>query len=98
MEALRGLARLLLAQSAGEALVRLARAVPAVPVLGLLLMLVALRFEAVRAGGAAADVPRAPVAAVRAGGVGVMTHAGCSRYGSRMPLVIVISTWVAAWR
>ena len=63
--------KLLLAQSAGEALVQLAGAPLPGPVLGLLLMLVALRWEAVRRSvGAAADVLLAHLAAVRAGGRG----------------------------
>ncbi|MBS0441754.1 MAG: CidA/LrgA family protein [Proteobacteria bacterium] len=97
MDALRGLAWLLLAQSAGEALVRLAGAPLPGPVLGLLLMLVALRWEAVRRSvGAAADVLLAHLSLLFVPvGVGVMTHAGLlTQYGARMLLVIVISTWV----
>ncbi len=97
MDALRGLAWLLLAQSAGEALVRLAGAPLPGPVLGLLLMLAALRFEPVqRSVGAAADMLLAHLSLLFVPvGVGVMTHfALISQHGVRMLLVIVVSTWI----
>lgn len=96
MDALKGLAWLLLAQSAGEALVRLAGAPLPGPVLGLLLMLAALRWAAVqRHVGAAADVLLAHLSLLFVPvGVGVMTHfALISQYGARMLLVIVVATW-----
>ncbi len=96
MDALRGLAWLLLAQSAGEALVRLAGAPLPGPVLGLLLMLVALRWAPVqRHVGAAADALLAHLSLLFVPvGVGVMTHfALISQYGARMLLVIVVATW-----
>jgi holin-like protein len=96
MDALKGLAWLLLAQSAGEALVRLASAPLPGPVLGLLLMLVALRWAPVqRHVGAAADVLLAHLSLLFVPvGVGVMTHfALISQYGARMLLVIVVATW-----
>mgnify|MGYP001765282491 CR=1 FL=1 len=96
MDALKGLAWLLLAQSAGEALVRLAGAPLPGPVLGLLLMLVALRWAPVqRPVGAAADVLLAHLSLLFVPvGVGVMTHfALISQYGARMLLVIVVATW-----
>ena len=96
MDALRGLAWLLLAQSAGEALVRLAGAPLPGPVLGLLLMLAALRWPAVqRHVGAAADMLLTHLSLLFVPvGVGVMTHfALISQYGARMLLVIVLSTW-----
>lgn len=104
MEILKGLAWLLLAQSAGEALARLLGLTLPGPVLGLLLLLPALRFDVVRRPvGAAADALLAhlsllfvPVA------VGVMTQAGLvAQYGLRMLVVVVVSTWigmvVTAW-
>ncbi len=104
MEILKGLAWLLLAQSAGEALTRLAGLTLPGPVLGLLLLLPALHFDAVRRPvGAAADALLAhlsllfvPVA------VGVTTQAGLvAQYGLRMLVVVAVSTWigmaVTAW-
>ena len=97
MNSLRGLAWLLALQSAGELLARgLALPFPG-PVVGMLLLLLALRWPAVR------DPVRecanfllshlsllfVPV------GVGVMTHLGLvSEYGGRILLVIVLSTWI----
>jgi holin-like protein len=97
MEALKGMAWLLLAQSLGEALARLGELGLPGPVLGLLLLLPALRFEAVRAPvAAAADVLLAHLSLLFVPvGVGVMTHlALISQYGARMLLVIVVSTLV----
>ena len=97
MDALKGLAWLLLAQSAGEALARLAGAPLPGPVLGLLILLVALRWERVRRPvGAAADVLLAHLSLLFVPvGVGVMTHLDlASEYGGRMFIVIVLSTWI----
>lgn len=97
MDALRGLAWLLLAQSAGEVLVRLTGAPLPGPVLGLLLMLVLLRSPAVQATvGAAAEVLLSHLSLLFVPvGVGVMAHAGLiTQYGARMLLVIVLATWV----
>lgn len=97
MDALKGLAWLLLAQSAGEALVRLTGAPLPGPVLGLLLMLVALRWAVVqRHVGAAADVLLAHLSLLFVPvGVGVMTHfALITQHGARMLVVIVASSWV----
>ena len=97
MQALRGLACLLLCQSAGEAIARLTGAPLPGPVLGLLLLLLALHWPALRAPVEAAanallqhlSLLFVPV------GVGVMTHTGLiAQYGVRMLLVIVLSTWV----
>jgi len=97
MQGLQGLAWLLAMQSLGEILSRaLALPVPG-PVLGMLLLLLALRWPVVRE----------PVA-ICAGfllshlsllfvpvGVGVMTHLGLlGQYGVRMLVVIVLSTWL----
>lgn len=97
MQALKGLAYLLLAQSAGEALARLAGLPLPGPVLGLLILLVALNWERVRAPvGAAAEVLLAHLSLLFVPvGVGVMTHVGLiTQYGARMLVVIVVSTGV----
>ncbi|MCW5667888.1 MAG: CidA/LrgA family protein [Piscinibacter sp.] len=97
MLVLRGLAWLLLAQSLGEALARLLELKLPGPVLGLLLMLAALSFEAVRTPvAAAADTLLAHLSLLFVPvGVGVMTHLGLlAQYGLRMLLVIVASTFV----
>ena len=94
---LRGLAWLLVFQSIGEVLSRgLSLPLPG-PVLGMMLMLVGLRFETVRA-------PVAECAGFLLShlsllfipvGVGVMTHlALLTQYGGRMLVVIVLSTWI----
>lgn len=96
MQALRGLAWLLAMQSLGELVSRgLGLPFPG-PVVGMLLLLLALRWPAVRAPVAACagfllshlSLLFVPV------GVGVMTHLGLlSQYGVRMLAVIVLSTW-----
>ena len=97
MQGLRGLGWLLAMQSMGELLSRwLSLPFPG-PVVGMLLLLLALRVAAVREPVAACanfllshlSLLFVPV------GVGVMTHLGLvSQYGVRMLLVIVLSTWV----
>ena len=97
MLGLRGLAWLLAMQSLGELLSRgLALPFPG-PVIGMLLLLLALRWAPVREPVAACanfllshlSLLFVPV------GVGVMTHLGLlNQYGVRMLLVIVLSTWI----
>ena len=97
MNGLRGLAWLLALQSVGELLARgLSLPFPG-PVVGMLLLLLALRWSVVRAPVAASaefllshlSLLFVPV------GVGVMTHLGLlGQYGLRMLLVIVLSTWL----
>ena len=97
MQGLRGLAWLLAMQSMGELLSRgFALPFPG-PVVGMLLLLVALRLPVVREPVAACagfllshlSLLFVPV------GVGVMTHLGLlSQYGVRMLAVIVLSTWL----
>jgi len=97
MMGLRGLAWLLALQSVGELLARgLALPFPG-PVVGMLLLLFALRVPTVREPVAACanfllshlSLLFVPV------GVGVMTHLGLvSQYGVRILLVIVLSTWI----
>jgi holin-like protein len=104
MNGLRGLAWLLALQSVGELLARgLALPFPG-PVIGMLLLLVALQAPSVREPVAACanfllshlSLLFVPV------GVGVMTHLDLlGQYGGRMLLVVVLSTWmglaVTAW-
>lgn len=96
MNALRGLAWLLLLQSAGELLARgLALPLPG-PVLGMMLLVAALAHPAVRAPVAAcADALLSHLSLLFVpAGVGVMTHLGLlGDYGGRMLLVVVLSTW-----
>ena len=97
MKALQGFAWLLVLQSAGEALARLLSLPFPGPVVGMVLLLGALRWPLVRDSVAAVaefllthlSLLFVPV------GVGVMTHLGLlSQYGLRMAVVIVLSTWV----
>jgi holin-like protein len=95
MDALKGLAILLLCQSAGEASVRLAHLSLPGPVLGMLILLAALGLAPLRAAvQAAADVLLSHLSLLFVpAGVGVMTHlALVSQYGLRMLIVIVLST------
>ena len=97
MKGLRGLAWLLVLQSIGEVLSRgFSLPLPG-PVLGLILLVPALRFALVREPVAECanfllshlSLLFIPV------GVGVMTHlALVSQYGGRMLLVIALSTWI----
>jgi len=97
MNGLRGLAWLLALQSAGELLARgLSLPFPG-PVIGMLLLLLALRLPAAREPVAVCanfllshlSLLFVPV------GVGVMTHLGLvGQYGGRMLIVIVLSTWI----
>lgn len=97
MQGLRGLAWLLAMQSLGELLSRgLALPIPG-PVVGMLLLLLALRWTPLREPVAACanfllshlSLLFVPV------GVGVMTHLGLlNQFGVRMLLVIVVSTWI----
>ena len=98
MTGVRGLAWLLALQSVGELLSRgLALPFPG-PVIGMLLLLLALRLPMVREPVAACanfllshlSLLFVPV------GVGVMTHLGLvSQYGLRIGIVVVVSTWVS---
>lgn len=97
MEALRGLAFLLLLQALGEALARgFGLPLPG-PVLGLVLLLAALRVPALRAPvAAAADALLAHLSLLFVPvGVGVITHlAVLSQYGLKLLVAIVLSTWI----
>ncbi len=97
MPLLTGLAWLLLCQSAGELLARLFGLPLPGPVLGMLLLLIGLRWPLVRTPvGLVADALLAHLSLLFVPvGVGVMTHLGLlSQYGLRMLVAIVLSTWV----
>lgn len=97
MNALRGLAWLLVLQAAGEALTHaLALPFPG-PVVGLVLLLPALQVEWIRAPvREAAELLLAHLSLLFVPvGVGVITHLDLvSRYGPQLLLVIVLSTWI----
>ena len=97
MNLLRGLALLLLLQAAGESLTHAFDLPLPGPVIGLVLLLAALRLELVRrvvvdaAEGLLAHLSLLFVPV----GVGVMTHlALLGQYGGRMLVVIALSTWI----
>lgn len=95
MDVLRGFAWLLLCQSLGELLVRGTGLRLPGPVVGMLILLPALRFEAVRLPvSASADALLAHLSLLFVPvGVGVITHLGLvSQYGVRLLLVLVLST------
>ncbi|MEY4748979.1 MAG: hypothetical protein RIQ60_1193 [Pseudomonadota bacterium] len=97
MDALKGLTWLLVAQSLGEAATRLFHLGLPGPVLGLLLMLLALQWEPLRRHvGAAADLLLAHLSLLFVPvGVGVMTHLGLlAQYGPRIAVALVVSTLV----
>jgi holin-like protein len=97
MDALRGLALLLLCQSAGEVAARGAQLPLPGPVLGMLLMLALLAWPAVRQPvGAAADVLLTHLSLLFVPvGVGVVTHlAVIGEYGGRLAAVLLLSTVV----
>jgi len=94
---LRGLALLLLLQAAGEALAHALRLPFPGPVIGMVLLLAALRVAVLRdAVQAAAEVLLANLSLLFVPvGVGVITHLGLvSTYGLRLLAVIVLSTWI----
>jgi holin-like protein len=97
MNALRGFAWLLVLQSAGELLSRGLHLPFPGPVVGLVLLLIALTLPAVREPvGACADFLLSHLSLLFVPvGVGVMTHLDLvSEYGGRMLIVIVLSTWI----
>lgn len=98
MELLKGLALLLVCQSLGELIARAAGLPLPGPVLGLLLLWLALNAKPLRAPVAAAAEPLlqhlsllfVPV------GVGVVTHLSLlGQYGAGILLAIIGSTWIA---
>lgn len=96
MNALRGLACLLLLQAAGEAIVHAARLAVPGPVVGMGLLLVALGWAPLReAVGAAAELLLAHLSLLFVPvGVGVITHLDLvTRHGLALMAVIALSTW-----
>ncbi len=97
MQFLTGLAWLLLCQTAGELLARLFQLPLPGPVVGMLLMLLVLRWPFIHGPvGAVADALLAHLSLLFVPvGVGVMAHLGLlTQYGLRMLFSIVLSTWV----
>jgi holin-like protein len=97
MLGLRGFAWLLLLQSAGELLSRGLHLPFPGPVVGMVLLLLALNVPSVREPvGACADFLLSHLSLLFVPvGVGVMTHLSLvSEYGGRMFIVIVLSTWI----
>lgn len=95
MQALRGLAWLLAFQSAGEVLARGLHLPFPGPVLGMILLLPALRWQVVRGPvGVCADFLLSHLSLLFVPvGVGVMTHLSLvSQYGVRILAVLVLST------
>ncbi len=95
MQALRGMAWLLVFQSVGELLARGLKLPFPGPVVGMLLLLLGLRFEAVRESvGLCADFLLSHLSLLFVPvGVGVMTHLSLvNQYGFRMLAVVVLST------
>jgi holin-like protein len=97
MIALQGLALLLLLQAAGEALSHAAGLPIPGPVVGLLLLLLAVQWRRVRSPiSAAAELLLSHLSLLFVPvGVGVITHLELvSRYGVELIVVIVLSTWI----
>ena len=97
MLGLRGFAWLLVLQSAGELLSRGLHLPFPGPVVGMVLLLLALNVTSVREPvGACADFLLSHLSLLFVPvGVGVMTHLSLvSEYGGRMFIVIVLSTWI----
>jgi holin-like protein len=95
MQALRGLAWLLALQSAAELLARALNLPFPGPVVGMLLLLLALRWQLIRDDVAVcADFLLAHLSLLFVPvGVGVMTHIGLvTQYGLQMLVVVVVST------
>ena len=97
MNGLRGLALLLLFQAAGEGLVLVLKLPFPGPVVGLVLLLVGLRWAWIREPAqAAAELLLAHLSLLFVPvGVGVVTHLDLvSRYGAQLIATIVLSTWI----
>ena len=97
MDALKGFAWLLAAQSLGEGIARITHAPLPGPVIGLVIMLLALNFALVRTpvqAAAEALLTHLSLLFVPVG-VGVMVHTGLiAEYGVRMLVAIVLATWI----
>ena len=98
MQALQGITVLLVLQSLGELASRWLHLPLPGPVVGMLFLLLALRWPKVQACvGAVADFLLSHLSLLFVPvGVGVMTHLGLvSQYGLRIGIVVVVSTWVS---
>ncbi len=98
MQALRGFTALLALQSLGELVSRWLHLPLPGPVIGLLMLLIALRWPAVQqCVGVVADFLLSHLSLLFVPvGVGVMTHlALVSQYGFRIGMVLVVSTWTS---
>lgn len=98
MQALRGLTWLLLLQSLGELVSRSLHLPLPGPVVGMLLLLLALRWPLVQTSvRPVADFLLQHLSLLFVPvGVGVMTHVGLlGQYGVRIAVAIVLSTWVS---
>jgi putative effector of murein hydrolase LrgA (UPF0299 family) len=98
MQALQGITVLLVLQSLGELVSRGLHLPLPGPVVGLLLLLVALRWQPVKqCVGAVADFLLSHLSLLFVPvGVGVMTHLPLlSQYGVRIGIVLVVSTWIS---
>jgi holin-like protein len=97
VDALKGFAWLLAAQSLGEGIARLTHAPLPGPVIGLVILLLAFNFSFVQApvrAAAEALLTHLSLLFVPVG-VGVMVHTGLiAEYGVRMLVAIVLSTWI----
>ena len=97
MDALKGFAWLLAAQSLGEGIARVTHAPLPGPVIGLIVMLLALHVTAVRVSvqvAAEALLNHLSLLFVPVG-VGVMVHTALiAQYGLRMLVAIVLATWI----
>lgn len=97
MDTLRGFACLLLCQSAGELIARGASLSLPGPVIGMLILLLALNVERLRAAvAAAADALLSHLSLLFVPvGVGVIAHLQLvSDFGVRLLLVVALSTWL----
>jgi putative effector of murein hydrolase LrgA (UPF0299 family) len=98
MQALQGITVLLVLQSLGELTSRWLHLPLPGPVLGMLFLLLALRWPKVQACvGAVAEFLLSHLSLLFVPvGVGVMTHLGLvSQFGVRIGIVVVVSTWVS---
>jgi putative effector of murein hydrolase LrgA (UPF0299 family) len=98
MQALQGITVLLVLQSLGELTSRFFQLPLPGPVMGMLFLLLALRWPKVQTCvGAVAEFLLSHLSLLFVPvGVGVMTHLGLvSQYGVRIGVVVVVSTWVS---
>ena len=100
MSALRGFAWLLALQTVGELVVKQSGLAVPGPVLGMIFLLIALRWPSVQVAVAScAEFLLAHLSLLFVPvGVGVMTHLGIfNDFGWQIAVVLVLSTWVGLW-